>query len=70
MGAAKIEGRIRFVINLRENLCEKSGCFAFAARMAALAVDVRRFRGAFTLHAAVFFPIPDRAGTVWMRALF
>ena len=60
-----MERRVRFVVNM----CETSAGFAFASGMSALAVNIRCLRSAFTLHAAVGFAVPDRAGTVWMRAL-
>lgn len=52
------------------SLSEKSGCLAFATGVTALAVDIRRRRSAFTLHAAVGLVIPDVAGTTWMCTLF
>ena len=52
------------------SLSKKSACLAFATGVTALAVDIRRLRGAFTLHAAVGFAIPDLAGTIWMCTLF
>ena len=60
-----MERRVRFVVDV----CETSAGFAFATGMSALAVNIRCLRSAFTLHAAVGFAVPDRAGTVWMRAL-